>query len=175
VPAVYPLWLRLNDCGQSLLRQAVRYEEGGEVAALSELGDAQLDGAGPGVPVTVAIAIALGEALGTLLAIATPVSVPTSSAIIRSATKPIMSRRADRRQESSPRGHAGPSSCRSSVGPPNQVGVSNRTLPANHQMTTRVAVRSLGRYLRTASLAAAPLPSYTTSWDVIPYKQTVPS
>lgn len=42
--------------------------QAGEVAAFAQLGDAQLDRAGAGLPVTVAIAVALGEPPGVLLA-----------------------------------------------------------------------------------------------------------
>ena len=53
---------------QRLLGHAARLEEAGEVAALAQLGDAQLDRAGARLPVAVAIAVALDQPLRALLA-----------------------------------------------------------------------------------------------------------
>src|SRR5665213_1048374 len=58
----------LDDGGQRLLGHAARLQEAGEVAALAQLGDAQFDRAGAGLPVAVAIAIALVAAIGTAFA-----------------------------------------------------------------------------------------------------------
>ena len=44
---------------QGFLRGAARLEEAGEVAAAAQLGDAELDRAGAGLPVAVAIAVAV--------------------------------------------------------------------------------------------------------------------
>ena len=59
----------LDHRGQRLFGQPPRLEEAGEVAALPELGNAQLDGAGPRLPVPLAVAVALRKALRALLAI----------------------------------------------------------------------------------------------------------
>ena len=59
----------LDHRGERLLRHPARLEEAGEVGALPELGDPQLDRAGAGLPVPIAIAIALRQPLGALLAI----------------------------------------------------------------------------------------------------------
>ena len=55
---------------QRLLGHAPRLQEAREVAALPELGDAQLDRPGPRLPVPVAVAVALGQPIRALLAIA---------------------------------------------------------------------------------------------------------
>jgi len=47
-----------------------RLQEKGEVAALAQLWDAQLDPAGAGLPIALAIAVPLHQALSTLLAVA---------------------------------------------------------------------------------------------------------
>ncbi len=60
----------LDHRGERLLGHAARLQEAREVAALPELRDAQLDGAGPRLPVAVAIAVALGRPQRVLLAIA---------------------------------------------------------------------------------------------------------
>jgi len=44
-------------------------QEAGEVAATAQLGDAQLDRPGPGLPVAITIAVALHQAVGVLLAV----------------------------------------------------------------------------------------------------------
>ncbi len=59
----------LDDGGERLLGHAPRLEEAREVAASPELGDPELDGAGPGLPVPIAVAVALRQPLGALLAI----------------------------------------------------------------------------------------------------------
>ena len=59
----------LDDRRQGLLGKPSRLQEEREVAALAQLGDTQLDCAGAGLPVAVAIAVALGEPLGAPLAI----------------------------------------------------------------------------------------------------------
>jgi hypothetical protein len=56
--------------GSRLLGHAARFQKGREVGALAQLGDAQLDGAGPGLPIAVAVAVALNQTLGALLAVA---------------------------------------------------------------------------------------------------------
>ena len=55
---------------QRLLGHPARLQEAREVAALPQLGDAQLDRPGAGLPVPVAIAVALRQPLGAALAIA---------------------------------------------------------------------------------------------------------
>ena len=54
----------LDHRGERLLGHPPRFEEAREVAALPQLRNAQLDGAGAGLPVTVAVAVAVGEAIG---------------------------------------------------------------------------------------------------------------
>ncbi len=54
---------------QRLLRQPPRLQEEREVAPLAQLGDTQLHGAGPGLPVAIPVAVALGQPLGALLAV----------------------------------------------------------------------------------------------------------
>ena len=83
----------LDHRGQRLLGHPARLEEAREVGALAQLGDAQLDRAGPRLPVAVAIAVALGEPLGRALAMRRAGLAPTSISISRSAAKAIMSRR----------------------------------------------------------------------------------
>ena len=60
----------LDHRGQRLLGHPPRLQEAGEVAALPQLRDAQLDRAGARLPVALAIAVALGQPLGALLAVA---------------------------------------------------------------------------------------------------------
>jgi hypothetical protein len=62
----------LHDGGERLLGQAPRLEQAGEVGALAQLRNAQLDGAGPRLPEAITITIALREPLGALLAVAGP-------------------------------------------------------------------------------------------------------
>jgi hypothetical protein len=57
----------LDHRGERLLGHPPRLEEAREVAALAQLGDAQLDRPGPGLPVAIAIAVTLGQTMGTLL------------------------------------------------------------------------------------------------------------
>src|SRR4051794_6138174 len=59
----------LDHGGQRLLGHAPRLQEAREVGAPPELGDAQLDSAGAGLPVTLPVAVTLSQALGALLAI----------------------------------------------------------------------------------------------------------
>ena len=59
----------LDDGGQRLLGEAARLQKAGEVAALPQLGDAQLDAARAGLPGPVAVAVALSEPLRALLPI----------------------------------------------------------------------------------------------------------
>ena len=54
----------LDDRGQRLLGHPARLQKAGEVAALAQLRDAQLDRSGAGLPVALAVAVALGEPLG---------------------------------------------------------------------------------------------------------------
>jgi hypothetical protein len=60
----------LDDRGQRLLRHPARLQEAREVAAPPELGDAQLDGTGAGLPDPVTIAVTLHEPIRRALAIA---------------------------------------------------------------------------------------------------------
>jgi hypothetical protein len=53
---------------QRLLGSPARLQEGGEVAALPQFRDPQLDGADPGLPVAVAVAIPLDQPVGAALA-----------------------------------------------------------------------------------------------------------
>jgi hypothetical protein len=55
--------------GQGLLNRAPRLEERGKIGAGAQAPDAQLDAAGPGLPVPIAIPVALRQALAALLAI----------------------------------------------------------------------------------------------------------
>ena len=55
---------------ERLLRHPARLQEAWEVAAFSQFGDAQLDRAGAGRPIALAVAVALRQPLGALLAIA---------------------------------------------------------------------------------------------------------
>jgi hypothetical protein len=59
----------LDHGGERLLGGAPGLEEAREVAALAQLGDAQLDHAGAGLPVAIAITVALGNAGRALLAV----------------------------------------------------------------------------------------------------------
>jgi hypothetical protein len=58
----------LDDRSQRLLGHPARFQEAGEVAAMAQLGNAQLDGAGAGAPVSVAVAVTLVGALGAAFA-----------------------------------------------------------------------------------------------------------
>jgi hypothetical protein len=60
----------LHHGGERLLGHPAWLQETRKIAALAQLGDAQLDRAGPRLPVALAVAVALGEPLGGLLAIA---------------------------------------------------------------------------------------------------------
>jgi len=60
----------LDHRSECLLGHPARLQEAGEIAALAQLRDPQFDGAGPGLPVAVAIAVALRQPLRRLLAIA---------------------------------------------------------------------------------------------------------
>ena len=59
----------LDHRGQRLLGHPARLQEAGEVAALAQLGDAQLHRPGAGLPVALAIAVALGEPIGAAFAV----------------------------------------------------------------------------------------------------------
>src|SRR5262249_19671018 len=59
----------LHHRGQGLFGHPARLQEGRKIAALAQLGDAQLDRAGTRLPVAVAIAVALGATLSALLTI----------------------------------------------------------------------------------------------------------
>ena len=59
----------LDHRGERLLRHAPRLEEAWKIAAFPQLRDPELDRAGPGLPVPIAIAVPLRQALGALLAI----------------------------------------------------------------------------------------------------------
>src|SRR6202047_3119932 len=59
----------LDHGGQRPLGQAARFEEGREVAAVPQLGDAQLDRTRAGLPVAVAVAVALVAPLRAALAV----------------------------------------------------------------------------------------------------------
>src|SRR5215204_5058962 len=58
----------LDHRGERLFGHPPRLQEPGEVAALAQLGDAQLDHAGARLPDAVAIAVGLGKPIGALLA-----------------------------------------------------------------------------------------------------------
>ena len=107
----------LDHRGQRLLGHPARLQEAREVAALAQLRDAQLDRAGPRLPVAVAVAVALDQPLGALLAIAPRRSgrrPPAPSAARRQSRS---SRAEYRRRGSSPPAREGSSSRRSSVVP----------------------------------------------------------
>ena len=57
---------------QRLLGEPPRLQEAGEIAALPELRDAQLDGPGPGLPIAITIAVALRQPVRALLPVASP-------------------------------------------------------------------------------------------------------
>jgi len=59
----------LDDGGQRLLGHPAGLQEAREVAAAAQLGDAQFDRPGPGLPITIAIAITLCQTGGALLAV----------------------------------------------------------------------------------------------------------
>jgi hypothetical protein len=62
----------LHHGGERLLGHAARLQEAREVGALAQLGNAQFDRTGAGLPDPVAVAIALRQAFGVLLAIGRP-------------------------------------------------------------------------------------------------------
>ncbi len=62
--------MRWDHCGQSLLGHAARLKETREVAARPELGDTQLDGSGPRLPIALTITITLRKPQRVLLTIA---------------------------------------------------------------------------------------------------------
>ena len=83
----------LDHRGQRLLGHAPRLQEAGEVAALAQLGDAQLDRPGARLPGRGRGSRCAGRAVrGSSRHRPAPVSAPTSSSISRSAAKPIISR-----------------------------------------------------------------------------------
>ena len=55
---------------ERLLGHPARLQKAGEVGALAQLRDAQLDGTGAGLPIALTVAVALSQALLALLAIA---------------------------------------------------------------------------------------------------------
>jgi hypothetical protein len=59
----------LDHGGEGFLRHPPRLQEAGKIAAGAQLGDAQLDRAGPRLPDPVAVAVALGAAFEALLAV----------------------------------------------------------------------------------------------------------
>src|SRR6266576_3127757 len=59
----------LDDRRQRLLGQAARLEEAWKIAALAQLGDAQLNRPGAGLPITVAIAVTLSDPIGAAFAV----------------------------------------------------------------------------------------------------------
>ena len=105
----------LDHGGERLLGQPARLQEAREVGALAQLRDAQLDRAGPGLPVPLAIAVALGQPLGALLAVGRRRSGRRPPAPSGARPQSRSSRAAGRRRGSSPRARAGSSSRRSSV------------------------------------------------------------
>jgi hypothetical protein len=71
-----------------------RFQEARKVRALAQLGHAQFERSGTGLPGAVTIAVALGQPFRGLLPVRrAPVSPSTSSSIKRWAAKPIISRR----------------------------------------------------------------------------------
>jgi hypothetical protein len=59
----------LDHRGQRLLGQPPRLQEERKIRALAQLGNAQLDGPGPRLPVAVTVAVALDQSIGALLAV----------------------------------------------------------------------------------------------------------
>ena len=123
----------LDHRGQRLLGHAARLQEAREVAALPQLGDAQLDRAGARLPVAVAVAVALGQPLRALLAIA-----GAGQAADLQLHQPLRRQSRSSRASRSASGVFSTSARRfiiSSVigGSSNQVGVRNPTLPANRR------------------------------------------
>ena len=92
----------LDHRGQRLLGHPARLEEAREVAALAQLRDAQLDRAGPGLPVAVAVAVALVEPLGARLAVAGAGQARRPPAPSAARRQSRSSRAANRRRSSSP-------------------------------------------------------------------------
>ena len=150
----------LDDRGQRLLGHPARLEEAREVAALAQLGDAQLDRAGPGLPVPVAIAVALGQPVGGSSRREPRRSARRPPAPSAARRQSRSSRAENRRRGSSPRARAGSSSRRSSVVP--RLRWTSQPDPTGESpMTT--ASRSLATALWRARFASGLLrPSYTT-------------
>lgn len=82
----------LDDRGQLLLGHPAGLEKGREVAAAPRLGNAQLDGAGADLPVTLAVAVAPVDALRAPLAVPGAGQPGDSNSISRCAVNPIVSR-----------------------------------------------------------------------------------
>ena len=153
----------LDHRGQRLLGHAARLQEAREVAALAQLGDAQLDRAGARLPDPVAVAVALGQPLGALLAIGRAGQACRPPAPSAAGRQSRSSRAEDRRRGSSPRARAGSSSRRSSVVPRLRWRVATRSyrrIVDDH----RKAARSLRRYEGARRERLAP-PSYTITGD----------
>ena len=119
----------LDHRGQRLLGHPARLQEAREVAALAQLGDAQLHRAGPGLPVAVAVAVALGQPLGARLAVRRP-----GQAVHLQLHQPLGGKADHLAQKigvggSSPSAREGSSCRRSSVGSSVGVECRNPTLP----------------------------------------------
>ena len=115
---------------QRLLRRPPGFEEGREVAPPPELGDPELDGARPGLPVPLAIPVPLHQAVRGALPVGGSCYLPTSSSISRWAAKPIISRRKVASADFSSRPRRAIVSSVIVVGPRSGVvGLSNPTLP----------------------------------------------
>ena len=138
----------LDDRRQRLLGQAARLQKAREVAALAQLGDAQLHRAGPRLPRPVAVAIALGDPLRIALAMGgagQTLDFQASELFSKSVRRLIMS----------------------SVigGSSNQVGVATR--PYRRIIDDQLRSRSLATALCGARFASGfATPSYTTTRDV---------
>jgi hypothetical protein len=72
----------LHHWGHGLLSQPARFQEGREVAAFPELGDAQPHRAGARLPGTVAVAVAVVDPLGAALEDPGPAGFPSVSSAV---------------------------------------------------------------------------------------------
>jgi hypothetical protein len=153
----------LDDCGERLLGHPPRLQKAREVGALAQLGNAQLNRAGAGLPGPVTVAVALHQALGALLAV-----TGAGEGADLQLHQPFGGKADHLTQQVGVRVFS--TSARrfiiSSVigGSSNQVGCRNPTLPTNHRWPQRSrppATALCGARVRAASLP----PSYTTNWD----------
>src|SRR5712692_4241048 len=156
----------LDDCCQRLLGQAAGLEKGREVAAAAQLRDAQLDGAGAGLPVSLAVAVALVAPIGAAL------TGPGAAQALGLQRHQALGRKADHlAQECYIRallqqrakgdlvfGHRGD--------PRVRVACRNTTLP---KIATVAAARPAGATAKRLASAGRSTASYTTIRDTTPF------